>query len=194
MRDRASPLRRILGRIWIAGATVFLQGVGFAALGAFFSLYFLRQGWPYAGLGLSCFGIGFVAVRLICGHLPDRIGGTKVAVVSLAIEAAGQFGLWLAPGPAPALLGALLTGVGCSMVFPAMGSQVVKSTPPQLRGVAVGSFAAFQDLAYGATGPLAGGLADRFGYPVVFLVGGLAATLGLVMATQSGRGAAPKPR
>ena len=42
--------------------------------------------------------------------------------------------------------------------------------------------AAFQDLAYGATGPLVGLLADRSGYSVVFLIGGLAATLGLWMA------------
>jgi MFS family permease len=173
---------RIIGRIWRAGAAVGLQGVGFAALGAFFSLYFLSRGWPYAGLGLTFFGVGFVLVRLLCGHLPDQIGGTPVAIASLAVEACGQYLLWLAPGPWPALAGALLTGLGCSMVFPAMGSEVVKQVPPQLRGTAVGSFAAFQDLAYGATGPVAGVLADSSGYAAVFLIGGLAATLGLWMA------------
>lgn len=173
---------RIIGRIWRAGATVGLQGVGFAALGAFFSLYFLSRGWPYAGLGLTFFGVGFVVVRLVCGHLPDQIGGTPVAIVSLIVEACGQYLLWLAPGPWPALAGALLTGLGCSMVFPAMGSEVVKQAPPHLRATAVGGFAAFQDLAYGATGPLVGLLADSSGYSAVFLIGGLAATLGLLMA------------
>ena len=71
------------------------------------------------------------------------------------------------------------------MVFPAMGSEVVKRTPPHLRGVAVGGFAAFQDLAYGATGPLVGGFADRMGYPAVFLIGGLAALLGVIAAMQA---------
>ncbi|MBP2299316.1 MFS transporter [Azospirillum picis] len=176
---------RIIGRIWRAGAAVGLQGVGFAALGAFFSLYFLSRGWPHAGLGLTFFGVGFVLVRLLCGHLPDRIGGTPVAIASLAVEAGGQYLLWLAPGPVPALAGALLTGIGCSMVFPAMGSEVVKQVPPHLRGTAVGGFAAFQDLAYGATGPLVGMLADANGYSSVFLVGGLAATLGLWMAMRA---------
>ena len=125
---------RILGRIWRPGAVVGLQGVGFAALGAFFSLYFLSRGWPHAGLGLTFFGVGFVLVRLFCGHLPDRIGGTRVAIFSLMLEACGQYLLWLAPGPYAALAGALLTGLGCSMVFPAMGSEVVKRVPAHLRG------------------------------------------------------------
>jgi MFS family permease len=180
------PLSRVLGLIWREGSAVGLQGVGFAALGAFFSLYFLSRGWSYAGLGLTAFGIGFVAVRLFFGHLPDRVGGKPVAVASLIVEACGQYLLWLAPGPLTALAGALLTGLGCSMVFPAMGSEVVKRTPAQLRGVAVGGFAAFQDLAYGATAPLVGLLADSSGYPVVFLIGGLAATLGIAMAARTG--------
>ena len=194
---RRESFWRIISRIWRPGATVGLQGVGFAAIATFTSLYFLSRGWPYAGLGLTCFGVGFVAVRLLCGHLPDRIGGTPVAIVSLMIEACGQYLLWLAPGPLTALLGALLTGIGCSMVYPSMGVEVVKLVPPQLRGTAVGGFAAFQDLAYGGTGPLAGLLADHVGYGPVFLVGGIAATLGLGMAISTHRAlrfSAPCPR
>lgn len=178
---------RIIGRIWKAGAAVGLQGVGFAALGAFITLYFQQRGWPLAGLGLTCFGVGFVLVRVLCGNLPDRIGGTPVALVSLGVEAVGQCLLWSANGPAVALVGALLTGLGCSMVFPSMGAEVVKAVPPQLRGTAVGGFAAFQDLAYGATGPVAGLLADRMGYSVVFLLGAVCAVLGLAAVVAAKR-------
>jgi len=178
---RAS-LRRILGRIWQAGMAVGLQGVGFAAIGAFFALYFLERGWPHAGLGLTAFGVGFVLVRMLCGHLPDRIGGMPVAIVSLAVEACGQYLLWLAPDPWSALAGALLTGLGCSMVFPALGAEVVRRVPAHLRGTAIGGFAAFQDLAYGATGPAVGLVADATGYQAVFLIGGISATLGLALA------------
>jgi len=185
------PFWQVIGVIWKPGAAVGLQGIGFAALGAFFSLYFLSRGWPHAGLGLTCFGAGFVLVRVLCGHLPDRIGGRPVAVVSLAVEACGQYLLWLAPNPATALAGAFLTGLGCSMVFPSMGVEAVKLVPPQLRATAIGGFAAFQDLAYGATGPVLGLLADHAGYSPVFLLGGLAATLGIVMAIRTRRPASP---
>ena len=182
--------RGIIGRIWRPGATLGLAGIGFAALGAFYSLYVLSRGWPHPGLGLTCFGAGFVLVRLLGGNLPDRVGSTPVAVVSLAVEACGQLLLWLAPNPLVALAGALLTGAGCSLVFPAMGIQVVRRVPPHLRGTAMGGFAAFQDLANGLTGPAVGLLADSAGLPIVFLIGFVAAVLGVGLAVIPGRAVA----
>lgn len=172
----------VVGRIWLHGLVVCLQGIGFAAIGAFFALDFLHNGWQYAGLGLTTFGVGFVLVRVLFGHLPDRVGGLPVAIASLAVEALGQFLIWSAHDPALALAGAFLTGLGCSMVFPSMGREVVHLVAPNLRGTAMGAYAAFQDLAYGLTGPLAGLLADHSGYGGVFFTGGVAALAGLVIA------------
>jgi hypothetical protein len=62
----------VLTRIWQPGAVVGLQGVGFAARGAFISLNFSSHGWPYAGIGLTCFGLGFVAVRFTWVTCPTR--------------------------------------------------------------------------------------------------------------------------
>ena len=120
-------------------------------------------------------------MRILFGHLPDRVGGIPVTFASITVEAIGQYLLWIASGPAMALVGAFLTGLGCSLIFPAMGIEMVRRIPPHLRGTAMGGLAAFQDLAFGGTGPITGLLADRFGYGVVFLVGGLAASLGLAL-------------
>ncbi|OWT54805.1 arabinose transporter [Candidimonas nitroreducens] len=177
----------LLGRIGAPGTVVGLQGVGFAAIGAFLSLYYIDRGWPSAWIGLSGFSVGFVVVRLFFGHLPDRLGGRPVALVSLLVEAAGQALLWLAPAPAWALAGAVLTGCGCSLVYPSMGAEVVRRVPPHLRATAMGGFAAFQDLAYAGTGPLAGWFADRWGYAVVFLIGAAAALAALITATSVDR-------
>ncbi len=172
----------VVGRIWLHGLVVCLQGIGFAAIGAFFALDFLHNGWHYAGFGLTAFGGGFVLVRVLFGNLPDRMGGLRVATVSLLIEAIGQFLVWGAHDPALAFAGAFLTGLGCSLVFPSMGREVVHLVEPHLRGSAMGGYAAFQDLAYGLTGPAAGLLADHAGYGGVFLVGGIAAGAGLMVA------------
>lgn len=172
----------VIGKIRWHGAIVCLQGIGFAAIGAFFALDFLSRHWRNAGLGLTAFGAGFVLVRLLLGHLPDRIGGLRVAIGSLAVEVVGQALICSASGPMQALAGAFLTGLGCSMIFPAMGREVVHLVEPHLRGTAMGGFTAFQDVAYGLTGPVAGVLADRAGYGSVFLVGALAAAGGLAIA------------
>jgi MFS family permease len=187
------PFLRVIGKIWWLGSIVCLQGIGFAAIGAFFALFFLSRSWGYAGLGLTAFGGGFVLVRALFGHLPDRVGGFPVAIGSLAVETVGQVLIWNAGSPAMALSGALLTGLGCSMIFPAMGREVVHLVDPHLRGAALGGFAAFQDLAYGLTGPTAGVLADRAGISSVFLIGATGAALGLLIALQLRRSRRPIP-
>jgi MFS family permease len=70
-----------------------------------------------------------------------------------------------------AVLGATLTGLGFSLVFPAMGVLATRSVPPEQRGRAVGNFIAFADIALGVTGPVVGFATQWFGIPAAFLVG-----------------------
>lgn len=174
----------VIRQILQPGMIVALQGIGFAAIGAFFSLYFLSQHWHFDAWGVGLFGVGFVIMRLLCSNFPDRFGGTRVAIGSFVLEVSGLMLIALASEPYMALIGALLTGMGCSMIFPSMGVEVVKIVPPQLRGVALGGFSAFQDLSYGLTGPLAGIVADYYDFSTVYFIGAIAALLGLLMAIQ----------
>jgi MFS family permease len=175
------PFHRVLGQVWREGAGLMLSGAGLAGLTAFASLYFALRGWGHAGLVMTAFGTGFIAVRVVLGHLPDRAGGYRVALWSLAVEAVGQVMLWQAPGEAAALAGALVTGLGCALVFPALGVEALKRVPPANRGSAMGAFVAFLDIAYGLAGPAAGIVAGRFGYAAVYLLGAGCALAGAIL-------------
>ena len=117
---------RVVGQIWREGFGLMLQGVGLSGLTAFASLYFAAQAWSQAGLVMTAFGIGFIFVRAVLASLPDKIGGYRVALWSLIVEAAGQVTVWGAPHEIVALAGALVTGLGCALVYPALGVEALK--------------------------------------------------------------------
>jgi MFS family permease len=181
------PFYRVIGQIWREGLGLMLQGVGLSGLTAFASLYFAAQRWDHAGLVMTAFGVGFIFVRVVLGSLPDRMSGYRIALWSLVVEAIGQAMLWGAPDEIVALAGALVTGLGCALVFPALGVEALKRTPPANRGSAMGAFVAFLDIAYGLAGPAAGVIAGQFGYAAVYLFGAACALFGaaLVLTTRS---------
>lgn len=178
-----AAFHRVLTLIWRPGLVLLFATMPFAVMATFLALHYASRGWQGAGMALGGFGAGFVIVRLLFAHLPARYGGARVAAVSVTIEAVGQLLIWQAPGAAAACAGAVLTGVGFSLVFPAMGVEATRRLSPETRGRAVGNFIAFFDIAVGASGPIVGLAAHRFGYDSAFLFGALAActALGIVM-------------
>jgi MFS family permease len=165
---------RVLGVVWAPGLGAALSSVGFGAITAFITLLFAERGFSHGWLPYSMFAGVFIAARFLFGHLPDRLGGAKVALVCLVIETAGQALIWLAPMSWLALLGAALTGLGYSLVYPGFGVEAVLRVPADSRGLAMGAYTAFLDLALGAGGPLLGLVASGAGLGSVFLVSALA--------------------
>lgn len=175
---RGGRMRSVVARVWRPGSGLALQGVGFAAIGSFVPLYFSARQWANSGLALTAFGFAFVASRFWGGTLPDRFGGYRVALASLGVEAAGQLLMAWAPDARIAIAGAGLTGFGCSLVFPSLGSMTIRLLPEHQRALTIGTFTAFQDVAYFVTGPLVGCVAAWLGYAAVFGTGALAACAG----------------
>ena len=181
------PFFKVVGQILREGLGLMLQGVGLSGLTAFASLYFAARHWGHAGLVMTAFGIGFIFVRLVLGSLPDRMNGYRVAFWSLVVEAVGQAMIWGAPGEFVALAGALVSGLGCALVFPALGVEVLKRTPPANRGSTTGAFVAFLDIAYGISGPVAGLIAGQFNYAAVYLFGAACALAGAALVITTPR-------
>jgi MFS family permease len=180
------PFRRVAGRVAPHGMGLALGGVGYSVLATFVTLFFAHQHWNGAALCLTAFGVSFVAVRVLFIRAIGRYGGYKVAITSLVVESVGVALLWLSVAPWMALVGAAVSGLGFSLVFPAVGVEAVKRVPEFNRGTALGVYTAFADVSFFVVGPLAGAIAGSFGYGQVFLLAlvSVLVALGIVVALQ----------
>lgn len=188
------PFYRVASLIWLPGAGLALCALGFGAIAAFATLLFREQAWPHAALVMSAFGTAFVLARLLFGRFPDRFGGARVAVASVAVAMVGQLGLWLAASGAMAVAAAALTGLGFSLAFPSFGVEAIRRVPPQNRGVALGAYTASFDLAMGVGVPLLGVLVGTIGYRAAFAAGSVAAFASLLIALVLASRSAPEAR
>ncbi len=115
-------------------------------------------------------------------HQPFRRvpGGDRFARLSNSL---GMLLLWQAVAPWMALAGAAVSGLGFSLVFPAIGVEAVKRVPEFNRGTALGVYTAFADVSFFLVGPIAGAIIGFFGYASVFLFAliSVLAALGIVL-------------
>jgi MFS family permease len=179
---RRAPFSQVLATVWVPGLGLAFCSAGFGVITAFISLLFAAKNWGSASLAFTAFGLAFIGARLPFGHLPDKLGGAKVALVCVLIEAAGQLLIWGSDGPVAAYLGAALTGFGYSLAFPGFGVEAVRRAPPQSRGAAMGMFVAFFDVSLGITGPAAGAIAHAESINAVYLAGAGTVFLGVLVA------------
>jgi MFS family permease len=151
------------------GLALAFSSMGFACIASFIALLFAAQNWRHASLGFFCFGACYILNRVFFASFPDKYGGYKVAMASFMIEIVGQLCIGFSSAGLMAILGCALTGIGFSLVFPSLGVLVVKKVPPQMRGTALGAYAAFFDLSLGLAGPLAGMVAQYLSFHAIYL-------------------------
>ena len=173
--DARPSLRTVAAAVWLPGLGAALSSIGFGAIIAFSSLLAAQRGWSPVWLVFTAFAVSLVAARLLLGHLPDRLGGARVALICVLIEAVGLALIWFAPDCASAAAGAALAGCGYSLVYPGLGVEAVRRAPPQSRGLAMGAYTVFLDVALGFGSPVLGLIAGRFGLDTAFLVSALIA-------------------
>jgi MFS family permease len=172
-REQAGFMK-VMGLVWVPGLGAALSSIGFGAITAFSALLFVAHGWA-AWPAFTVFAAVFILARLFLAHLADRFAAPTVALLSVLLEAAGLAMLAISHSLPAALAGAALTGFGYSLVYPALGVEAVRSAPVQSRGLAIGAYTAFLDVALGFGTPALGVLAERVGVGSAFVASAIAA-------------------
>lgn len=174
-----TPFYKVIGLISRQGLGLAFSSIGFACISSFISLLFAQRNWGDPSLAFMTFGACYVLTRVFFSSFPDKYGGYKVALVSLIVQAAGQLLIGFSSSKMMAIAGCSLTGVGFSLIFPALGVLVIKRVAPQMRGTALGAYAAFFDLSLGLAGPIAGIIAGWYNYEAVYLFGAVSCLLAI---------------
>lgn len=178
----------------LPGSALLLGNIGYAAFAGFVVLHLDREGIGNGSAAFVAFAAAVVLGRLVLGGIPDRYGPRAAALGAGALEASGLVVIALAGTLPVAFAGALVMGLGFSLLFPALAMVAIAAHPPERRGAVLGAFTAFFDIGVGIGGPLAGAIASVAGYPEAFLTAAgcavVAAGLG-VLAARGAVGTAP---
>lgn len=178
----APPRAPLLPRAAVRpGIALALANAGYGTMAGFVVLHLADAGIGSGATVFTAFATSVVLTRLVAGGLPDRIGPGRTAFGAFCAEAVGLVLIGLAGSLAVALAGAVVMGMGFSLLFPSLALIVVRGVDERSRGAALGAFTAFFDLGVGIGAPLAGAIAALTDYPVAFLVAAAFAATGAVV-------------
>ncbi len=156
-------------------------GIGYGAIVSFAVLLFEEQNWQPVWAGLSCFSIALVAARVIMGSAPDHFGARQTALWSLVVMIVGFAMMGLSEDRGMGILGALLSGLGYSLVYPAITKEALARVPSRNRGSVMALVASSVSLTLAIGGPVLGLIAQTYGTSLVFLIAAGAAAVAFVL-------------
>jgi MFS family permease len=188
LRQTPAPLAFFPRAAHRPGIALALANVGYAALAGFVILHLRARGIGGGASVFTAFAVAVFASRLALSRVPDRAGARPTATAAGLLEATGLALIALAHSLALALLGAIVVGLGFSMLFPSLALMVVGQVGEDRRGSALGAFTAFFDIGVGLGAPVAGVTAALAGYPAVFVLAAVAALATAALAATVGRG------
>ncbi|TYL43887.1 MFS transporter [Dickeya sp. ws52] len=163
----------VMQAVWLPGLGAALASTGYCTILAFSSLYYSAMHWQPVWMAFTTFGVALITARTVAGHLPDRFGGARIALIFVLVQATGMFLIWLASTSLVASVGAAFAGFGYSLVYPGLGIEAINSSSPQNRGMVMGIYTAFLDVAMAIGSPALGWVGGHLGLNAIFLTGAL---------------------
>jgi MFS family permease len=175
-------------RVWLPksligpGLTVGFVNIHYPVVTGFLILHLAQHGGG-GRAAFSAYALMVLLSRFFLGGLPDRVAPRLTFYAGLGAMAAGTAIIAFTSAPAMSIAGAAILGLGFSFPWASIATTVLRRTPSQQRGSAVGVLSAFYDLFVGGSSFAAGALAANFGYRSAFLL----ALSGIVVAAVAGR-------
>jgi MFS family permease len=183
-RDESSSARYVPWRaLLFLLSTTFMFGAAVNSIYTFLAPFAHAHGQSNVGSFFLSYALTAVAVRVLTGRLPDRLGLRRVLIPSLFLYAAGTL---LLPH-----VERMMCGTGHGYAFPILNVLTVQQVNAAQRGRAVSWFTAMFDLGNTLANPLLGALAEWAGYSVMFTASGV----GILLAAANvwRKGPPPQP-
>ena len=172
----ATAVQRNLLPVWLAAFTFF---VGVAALFTFMKTFVTTTGVGSVGAFFGGYAAIAVALRILLGWLPDRLGAQRTVGIAMSSYVVGLAALSMAQAPWHVLVAGLLCGAGHGYTFPVLLSLVVARARVQERGAATAFFVALDWMALLLAGPVVGYVIEQWGYSTAFVSHAILLVMGI---------------
>ena len=160
---------------WLCGVVLFLEGYDIAAVG--YAIPSLVDAWVVAPSvftqALTAGNVGMLLGSLCAGLMGDRLGRKPMMIGCVAVL--GSFSLLAALASSPLQLAGVrfLTGLGLGGGIPLAIALASDFAPPRVQGRLVLLMSAGVPIGFTIGGLLASKLVSVFGWPAIFVVGGV---------------------
>jgi MFS family permease len=178
-RERFFGRHLVEWRVVAVALSLFVVSFGYGGVTSFVAVYAEENHIVPKGIFFTTFALVVIVTRLVSGRLADRVGHRRVLLPCLALAALGLLLLPLARTRTLMILAAFVFAVGFGNMYPAFVAHVVRHVDRSRRGAAFGGILAAFDTGIGTGSITIGALAQHFGFPPAFLVGGLLSALSI---------------
>jgi MFS family permease len=155
-------------------STTFVFGAAINSLFTFLAPFAHAEGRGSVGSFFMSYALTAVAVRVLTGRLPDRVGLYRVLIPALFLYAVGVLLVPHTEHSGGLILVGMMCGAGHGYAFPILNVLAVQQVAATHRGRVVSWFTAMFDLGNTVANPVLGGIAERAGYRAMFTASGLA--------------------
>lgn len=177
----AAPAPLIHRAALLPGIVTFFGVFAFNGFLTFASLYGREVGIDDVALLFTAASGTIVVVRLVAGHVPDRIGPVRAGTGALVMTIGATLVLAFWQTPTGAFAGAVVLACGLSLQSPSFIPLALAGVPDRERGSAMATYTGFFDIAGAVVGPVIGLIVAGVSYRAAFLFTGGMAVVALVL-------------